>query len=68
MWANLSCYQITFAPITLSSGAVLTPNSMVKELYMHLTAAVQGRRVDDLIKLTQVLDLLNGNDALGLCN
>jgi hypothetical protein len=68
MWANLSCYQITFDPITLSNGAVLTRDSMVKELYMHLTAAVQGRRTGDLIKLTQVLDLLNGNDARGFCN
>jgi hypothetical protein len=68
MWANLSCYQIKFAPITLSNGAVLTPDSMVKELYMHLLSAVQGRRDADLAKLVQVLQLLNGTDLLGTCN
>jgi hypothetical protein len=67
MWANLSCYQIRFDPITLSNGAVLTRDSMVKELYMHITQAVQARREADLVKLTVVLDLLNGNDLLN-CN
>ena len=68
MWANLSCYQINFAPITLSTGAVLTRDSMVKELYMHITLAIQARNDADLAKLTQVLITLNGTDLLGLCN
>jgi HYR domain len=68
MWANLSCYGITFPPIALSSGAVLTRDSMVKELYMHITAAVQSRNDADLAKLTLVLQLLNGNNPLNVCN
>ncbi len=68
MWANLSCYGIAFNPITLSSGAVLTQTSMVKELYMHITAAVQSRNNADLAKLTVVLQLLNGNNPLNVCN
>ncbi|NOT61413.1 MAG: HYR domain-containing protein, partial [Acidobacteria bacterium] len=67
MWANLSCYGIDFAPITLASG-VLTRDSMVKELYMHITLAIQSRNDADLAKLTTVLELLNGNNLLGLCN
>jgi hypothetical protein len=67
MWANLSCYGIDFAPITLASG-VLTRDSMVKELYMHITAAIQSRNDADLAKLTTVLELLNGNNLLGFCN
>ncbi|NOT62608.1 MAG: HYR domain-containing protein [Acidobacteria bacterium] len=68
MWANLSCYQIDFAPITLATGAVLTRDSMVKELYMHITAAIQSRNDADLAKLTTVLELLNGTNLLGFCN
>ncbi len=68
MWANLSCYGITFNPITVGSGAVLTRDSMVKELYMHITAAVQSRNDADLAKLTVVLQLLNGNNPLNVCN
>ncbi len=68
MWANLSCYGITFDPITLGSGAVLTRDSMVKELYMHITSAVQSRNDADLAKLTTVLKLLNGDSPLNICN
>jgi hypothetical protein len=68
MWANLSCYGIAFDNITLSSGAVLTQTSMVKELYMHITAAVQSRNDADLAKLTVVLKLLNGDSPLNICN
>ncbi|NOT61523.1 MAG: HYR domain-containing protein, partial [Acidobacteria bacterium] len=67
MWANLSCYDIAFPPITLATG-VLTRDSMVKELYMHITLAIQARNDADLAKLTTVLELLNGNNLLGLCN
>jgi hypothetical protein len=68
MWANLSCYDITFPAITLSNGAVLTRDSMVKELYMHITLAIQARNDADLAKLTTVLRLLNGTSLLGVCN
>ncbi len=68
MWANLSCYGIQFNPITLASGAVLTRDSMVKELYMGITMAIQSRNDADLAKLTTVLKLLNGDSPLNICN
>jgi hypothetical protein len=68
MWANLSCYRITFAPVTLSNGVTLTTGSMVKELYMQITLAIQQRREVDYAPLARILDLLNGNDARGFCN
>jgi hypothetical protein len=52
----------------VGSGAVLTRDSMVKELYMHITAAIQSRNDADLAKLTVVLNLLNGNNPLNVCN
>lgn len=68
MWSNLSCYGITIPTTTLSNGAVLSQNSMVKELYMQITLAIQERREVDFLSLARLLDLLNGNDPRGVCN
>jgi hypothetical protein len=68
MWANLSCYGIDFPATTLSNGFTLTPSSMVKELYMQITLAVQQNREADFLPLARILDLLNGNDPRGTCN
>lgn len=68
MWSNLSCYGITFPATTLSNGATLAPSSMVKELYMQITLAIQQRREADYLPLARILDLLNGNSTQGVCN
>jgi hypothetical protein len=67
-WTNLSCYGFSFAPVTLSNGFVLSPNSMVKDLFMQAyLAAVQNRFVD-FQALANILALFNGNDPLNACN
>jgi hypothetical protein len=67
-WTNLSCYGFNFAPVTLSNGFVLSPNSMVKDLFQQsFLAAVQNRFVD-FQALANVLALFNGNDPLNVCN
>ena len=68
MWSNLSCYGIAIPTTTLSNGAVINSNSMVKDLYMQITLAIQERREADFLPLARLLDLLNGNDPLGSCN
>ncbi|MBI1761347.1 MAG: HYR domain-containing protein [Acidobacteria bacterium] len=68
MWTNLSCYGIDIPTTTLSNGAVITSGSMVKELYMQITLAIQERREVDFLPLARLLDLLNGNDPRGFCN
>jgi hypothetical protein len=68
LWANLSCYDITFAPITLSNGFTLTRNSMVKDLFMQAQLAILENRAADAVALTGVFNLLNGNSPFGFCN
>ncbi len=66
-WANLSCYNISFAPVPLSNGAVLSSASMVKDLFMQAQFAVMQNRTADFAALATLLDRFNGNDLFG-CN
>ncbi|HQR35486.1 MAG TPA: SdrD B-like domain-containing protein [Blastocatellia bacterium] len=68
MWANLSCYGITFSPVTLSNNVTLTVNSMVKELWMQATLAAQSNKQTDFAALAAIFDLLNGNSTSRYCN
>ena len=68
MWANLSCYGVDVPLTTLSNGFVLSNGSMVKDLYMQITLAINERREVDFLPLARILDLLNGNSPLGFCN
>lgn len=68
MWTNLSCYGITFSPVTLSNGVTLTENSMVKELWMQATLAAHNNNQADFVSLAAIFDLLNGNSTSASCN
>lgn len=68
LWTNLSCYGFNFAPVTLSNGFVLSPNSMVKDLFQQSFLASQQNRFVDFQALANVLALFNGNDPLNVCN
>ncbi|HZS09744.1 MAG TPA: hypothetical protein VFD58_33265 [Blastocatellia bacterium] len=62
LWTNLSCYGITFAPVTLSNGVVLTPDSMLKDLFMQagIVARSSTATNSDRTALANIFDLLNG--------
>lgn len=66
-WANLSCYGLTFTPVTLSNGVVLSSNSMVKELFMQAYLAAVQNRSQDFLALANVFLLLNGTDPSNVC-
>jgi hypothetical protein len=66
-WSMLSCYNITFAPVTLSNGVVLSPASMLNDLFEQAQLAIRQNRTADMDKLALIFDLLNGNDPLGRC-
>jgi hypothetical protein len=68
LWANLSCYSVTFAPVTLSNGVTLTTNSMVKDLFMQAHLATIQNRGADFQTLGLLFELLNGTSTLGFCN
>jgi hypothetical protein len=61
LWGRLGCYPklTNFAPVTLSNGVTLTPNSMVKDLFEQARKAIQQNRTADFIPLAQLFELLN---------
>jgi len=69
LWTNLSCYGLTFAPVTLSNGVALSPDSMLKDLFMQATFMTtnSARTNADLNALSGIFALLNGNNLTG-CN
>lgn len=68
LWANISCYGINFARVTLSNGVVITRDSMLKDLFMQAQLAILQNRPADAIALTPIFDLLNGDDPFSFCN
>ena len=66
-WSMLSCYNLNFASTTLSNGFVLSPASMLNDLFEQAQLAIRQNRPADFDKLAAIFDLLNGNDPLGRC-
>lgn len=69
LWSNISCYGVNFVPVTLSNGVVLSPNSMLKDLFMQATLITSNpvRTNADLNALSDIFALLNGNSLVS-CN
>lgn len=67
MGSVLSCYGLTFAPVTLSNGATIEPGAMLNALFEQAHTAIRENRTADMAALAQLLDRLNGNDPLGRC-
>jgi len=68
LWSHLSCYDLFFAPISLSNGVILTPNSVLNDLFEQALLAIQENREGDVRLLASLFDQLNGSDPFGLCN
>ncbi|MGE0132824.1 MAG: VWA domain-containing protein [Blastocatellales bacterium] len=73
-WSSLGCYGLGLQPVTLSNGAVLTADTMLKDLLMQAEIAARGGgapnkdRDKDLFVLKTLLSQLNGTNPLGQCN
>ena len=68
LWSTFRCNGLDFAPVTLSNGAKLTPDSMLKELFMQAQFAIDDGRTVDMLPLAQLFFLLNGDDISGRCS
>lgn len=68
MEGKLSCYNLKFDPITLSSGVTLSPDSQLKELYQQARLCIAANNIADQIELTKIFDQINGNNPLAACN
>lgn len=58
-WSPLRCSGITFAPVTLSNGITLTPDSLIDTLFMQTQQAIRENRTADMGKLSTIIKLLN---------
>jgi hypothetical protein len=64
----LTCYNLNFDPITLSNGFVLSPDSLLKDVYREARQSIFSNNVQDQIAMTKILDLLNGNNPQNICH
>jgi uncharacterized repeat protein (TIGR01451 family) len=68
--ARLGCYRrlADFAPVRLSNGAALTPDSTLGELFGQALAAVREDRAADMDALASLLAAFNAHEMWGLCH
>ncbi|MGE0885222.1 MAG: SdrD B-like domain-containing protein [Blastocatellales bacterium] len=59
-WSPLVCSGIAFAPVTLSNGVTLSPDSLLDTLVTQTTLAVKENRQADMGALADIWWLLNG--------
>ncbi|MFN0108882.1 MAG: beta strand repeat-containing protein [Blastocatellia bacterium] len=63
----LACYGLTFDPVQLSNGVVLTRTTMLRDILNQARLSIVDNRTDDMLKIAAVLALLNGNDPNNRC-
>ena len=68
LWSNLGCYGLSFPPLTLSNGAVLSPSAMMKDLFMQAQQAAGRGNAADFNALANLFNSLNGDDPQGNCH
>ncbi|MFN0108119.1 MAG: hypothetical protein ACKVZH_04630 [Blastocatellia bacterium] len=64
----LTCYNLNFDAITLSTGTVLTTDSQLKDLYREARLCINTNNLQDIVALTRIFDLLNGNNPMNICH
>ncbi|MDX2034450.1 MAG: pre-peptidase C-terminal domain-containing protein [Blastocatellia bacterium] len=67
MASSVRCYGLRFSPIALSNGFTLTRNTTLSDLLVQTRQAILENRSDDMVKITSVLAMLNGNDPSSCC-
>jgi hypothetical protein len=67
LWSPLHAYGLNLGPIPLSNGFTFTRDSMLKDVFMQARSAIFDNRTADMILIANLLDLLNGNNPLGVC-
>lgn len=59
-WSMLRCSGVDFAPVTLSNGVVLSPDSLLDDLVNQTVLAIKSNASADYEKLASVWAQLNG--------
>lgn len=63
----LHAWGLNLVPVRLSNGFIVTRDTLLKELFAQGRSVIFENRTADMILLTGVLDLLNGNDLMSNC-
>jgi hypothetical protein len=58
LWGSLGCYEITFAPVVLSNGVVISTNSMLMDLFHQAELAILENRTADMNAIAAIFELL----------
>lgn len=67
LWSPLHAYGLNLGPIPLSNGFTFTRDSMLKDVFMQARSAIFEDRKPDMVLIANLLDLLNGDNPLGVC-
>lgn len=67
MGSPLVCYGINFDTATLNNGFVLSKITLLRDLLAQARLAIIENRTDDMVKLAEVLHLLNGDSPSSKC-
>ncbi|MFN0086787.1 MAG: SdrD B-like domain-containing protein [Blastocatellia bacterium] len=59
-WSMLRCSGVDFAPVTLTNGIVLSPDSLLNDLVEQTVLAIKGNSSSDYERLASIWALLNG--------
>lgn len=62
MNSPVACYGITFEPVQLDNGVVLTRTTLLKDLLNQARLAIVDNRQDDMSRIAAILLLINGTD------
>ena len=65
--SRLRCYGVSFDPVRLGNGLMLSRNTLFGDLLEQARLAIVDDRTEDMVKLTTVFRLLNGDDPSGRC-
>lgn len=68
MEGPLTCYNLKFEPVTMSNGFVLTPDSLLKDLYREARLSIFSNNAQDQLAVAKIFDMLNGNSSLNICH
>ncbi len=58
-WSPLRCTGLNFAPVTLSNGYIITPDTLLNDLVLQTQATIRENRIVDMQALADLLAVLN---------
>jgi len=64
----IRCYGINFDPVQLDNGFLLTRTTLIRDLLAQARQAIIENRSDDMVRIAEIMLLMNGADPTNRCN